>query len=117
MKQRDDGVYLHDIVDAIQQVEAYLDGVDFQAFRTDRMRQDAVVRQIGIIGEASRKLSDQLREERPDIPWADIIGMRHKVLHDYFDVDEQTMWDTVRSDLPKLKQQVLRILQDRTDGT
>lgn len=110
MKKRDDTVYLRDILDAIRQIEIYLQSISYKAFCQDRMRQDAVVRELEIIGEASRKLTEVFRTQHPEIPWQDIIGMRHKIAHDYFEVDLRTVWDTSKSDLPPLKQQVEQIL-------
>jgi len=100
------------MLDAIGQVEAYLQSVSYDAFCQDRMRQDAVVRQLEIIGEAGRNLATALQDQYPEIPWQDIIGMRHKIAHDYFDVDIRVVWDTAKHDLPVLKQQLEQILQD-----
>lgn len=91
MKKRDDTVYLHDILDAIRQIETYLQDISYDVFCRDRMCQDAVVRQLEIVGEASRNLTAELRAQHPGIPWQDIIGMRHKITHDYFDVDLPTV--------------------------
>jgi len=110
MKRRDDTVYLQDILDAIRQIQTYLQGISYDAFCQDQLRQDAVVRQLEIIGEASRRISDSFRAQYPTIEWQDIIGMRHKIAHDYFEVDLRTVWDTVEDDLPPLKQEIARIL-------
>ena len=117
MTRRNNSVYLRDILDAINHIEEYLAGVTLEAFQADRMRQDAVVRQIGIVGEASRKLSETFRRDHPGVPWSDAIGMRHKVLHDYFEVDCQTVWDTAREDLPDLRERVTSLLRASVGGT
>jgi uncharacterized protein with HEPN domain len=114
MKKRDDKVYLNDILDAIGQIEAYLEGIAYESFRQDRMRRDAVVRQLEIIGEASRGLSQTFLARHPEIPWRDIIGMRHKIAHDYFIVDIRVVWDTAKNDLAPLREQVNRILREGT---
>jgi len=75
-EKHDDTVYLRAILDPILQVENYMDGVTREAFGADRMRQDAAVRQIGIVGEASLKLSGAFRDRHPETPWSDVIGMR-----------------------------------------
>jgi uncharacterized protein with HEPN domain len=113
MKKRDDVVYLTDILDAIGQIEAYVQGVERTAFEEDCMRQDAVVRQIEIIGEASRNISPAFQILHPEIPWSKVIGMPHKIVHDYFEVDLSTIWDTVKNDLPPLKRSVSAILGKR----
>jgi uncharacterized protein with HEPN domain len=112
MKKRDDTVYLGDILDAIRQIEICLEGIPYESFREDRMRRDAVVRQLEIIGEACRGLSKAFLARHPEIPWQDIIGMRHKIAHDYFIVDIRVVWDTAKNDLAPLKDQVEHILRD-----
>jgi len=111
MKRRDNVVFVRDMLDAIGQVEVYLHAVSYDAFCQDRMRQDAVVRQLEIIGEAGRNLALAFQNQHPQIPWQDIIGMRHKIAHDYFDVDIRVVWDTAKHDLPMLKQQLEQMLQ------
>ncbi len=110
MKKRDDRVYLQDILDAILRIEAYLQGISYEAFCEDVQRQDATVRRLEIIGEASRRLTEEFRSQHSEVPWQDVIGMRHKIAHDYFEVDLKIVWDTVKADLPPLKAQVAAIL-------
>lgn len=112
MKRRDDRVYLRDILDCIAQIESYLAGVNYESFCQDTMRRDAIVRRIEIIGEAARQLSSNFRDQHSEIPWSDVVGMRNKIIHDYFDVDWQTVWDTAIDDLPPLKDAVTRILEE-----
>ena len=84
-------------------------------FMADEMVQDAVIRQLSIIGEAVGQLSDELREESPSVPWTDIYGMRNKLVHDYFGVDLQAVWDTVQQDLPSLLTAVNDLLGGQDD--
>lgn len=105
-----DEVYLRHMLDAIDRINGYVAGMPFGEFEFDLMAQDAVIRQLGIIGEAARHVSLTLQEDYPEIPWADIIGMRNILIHDYFEVDLGEVWKTVQVDLPALKEQVLKIL-------
>lgn len=103
-------VYLRHILDAIAKVETYLQDVDEETFDENSLLQDGVIRQIEIVGEATRHLSAQLRSRYPQVPWADIAGMRHKLIHDYFGVDIAKVWLTAVEDLPMLKVEVTQIL-------
>ncbi|MBI5016371.1 MAG: DUF86 domain-containing protein [Deltaproteobacteria bacterium] len=108
--KKDDTVFLNHVLAAIRQIRTYLGGLDFQAFFENRLVQDAVVRQLEVIGEASRNLSEELRAAHPDVPWGQIIGMRNRLTHAYFEVDLGVVWDVAEEDLPELKQSVEAIL-------
>lgn len=107
--RRDESVYLQHILDAIARIEMYLDEIDEEAFYQRPLVQDGVVRQIQIIGEAVKRLSDDLRDRYPHIPWQDIAGMRDKVVHDYFGVDLEEVWLTAKNDIPLLKAEVTKM--------
>ena len=109
---RDEGVYLHHILDAIAQVEEYVQDVDEASFPKNRMVQDAVIRQLEIIGEAARHLPQDFRKAHPVVPWGDIAGMRDKLIHDYFGVDLDKVWVTVEDDLPPLRDAVQEIVKN-----
>lgn len=109
--KRDESIYLQHILDAIRKIETYLRGVDEAAFAEQTLVQDGVIRQIEIIGEAVRHLSDELRAQNADVPWQDIAGMRDKLIHAYFGVDIDKVWLTATQDIPVLKVQVMRILE------
>jgi len=109
--QRDDSVYIKHIRDAIFKIQSYTQKLSVAAFKKDSLSQDAVIRQIEIIGEATKRLSEKIRLENKDVPWDDIAGMRDKLIHDYFGVDIEKVWLTVQNDIPFLKKQISRILK------
>ena len=108
---RDDRSRLLDIIEAIERIERYA-ARGREAFDRDELLQTWVVHHIQIVGEAVRKLSDALRSEHSEIPWAEIIGTRNIVVHDYFGVDTQEVWAAVERDLPDLKRKIQAILRE-----
>jgi uncharacterized protein with HEPN domain len=107
---RDDGVYLSHIKDALQQIAIYTDGMDYAGFLGNRLMQDAVIRQFEVVGEATKKLSDEFREHNTGIPWKDLAGFRDKLIHHYFGVDLATVWRSVIDDVPVLQDELIKIL-------
>jgi uncharacterized protein with HEPN domain len=115
MPERDEGLYLSDLLGAIDKILAYT--VDGQAqFLGDLKTQDAVVRNLEVIGEAVRGVSQQTREAHPEIPWRKIAGTRDRVIHGYFSVSLRVVWDIVANDLPRLRSTVAAILAKREQG-
>jgi uncharacterized protein with HEPN domain len=110
--KHDESLYLRHIVDAIELVNTYLQGIDEPVFLKTSLIQDGVIRQLEIIGEAARHLSKDFRRQFADIPWSDIAGMRDKLIHDYFGVDVEKVWLTAIRDLPNLKLEVQKILDN-----
>jgi uncharacterized protein with HEPN domain len=109
-----DRSYLEHVLDAIERVESYTrDGE--QAFIEDLRTQDAVVRNLEVIGEAVKNLSADTRAKRPEVPWREIAGMRDKMIHEYFGVDLRVVWDAVQTDLPRLRESVRAILEESSN--
>ena len=108
--KRDDTVYVRHMLDAIQRVGDYVAGMDKRTFSTRVLVQDAVIRQLEVIGEAARHVSPDLRRGYPEIPWDDMTGMRDKLIHGYFGVDIEKVWLTAIEDLPVLRDQLSEIV-------
>ncbi|WP_423928426.1 DUF86 domain-containing protein [Candidatus Palauibacter sp.] len=99
---RDDAAYLLDMLLAARDAEEFASGLSFRQFEQDRLRQHAILKAIEIIGEAAAGVSAEAREQHPEIPWREIIGMRNRLVHAYFEVDAERVWETVQRDIPKL---------------
>lgn len=102
---------LEDILGAIESIEKYADR-GYEIYFRDELVQVWVVHHIQVIGEAAANLSSEIRDQYPDMPWSDIIAMRNVLVHQYFGIDLQEIWDTVDTDLPVLKSQVQGILRE-----
>ena len=109
--------YLEHIAHAIQRATEYVERLgSLSAFRQSQRDQDAVIRNIEIIGEAASQIQKHAPEfvaAHPELPWIEMRGMRNKMIHDYFDVDVNVVWSTVKEDLPPLKQQIDDLLNGK----
>ena len=104
--KKDPVVYVHHINDCILRIESYVVG-GREAFFSDSKTQDAVIRNLEVIGQAVKDLgTDRLRVEHPDIPWAQIAGARNVLAHQYLGVDLNLVWNIVEKDLPTLKETI-----------
>ncbi len=109
--KKDDFVYLRHIRDAIFRIEEYTKGVRYDDFMNINLVQAGVVRVIEILGEATKSLSKEIRAKPPDIPWRKMAGMRDKLIHDYFGVDLDAIWDMVEKDIPSLKNSITNLIE------
>ncbi|MDD1444303.1 DUF86 domain-containing protein [Dolichospermum sp. ST_sed3] len=100
---KDDLFYIESILSSIERIQSYISGKDQETFVGDFITQDASVRQLEIIGEATKRISKDFRNNNPEIPWADMAGMRDVLIHDYIDVDLEIVWKTASESIPKLK--------------
>lgn len=101
--------FIEDILDAMNDIEGFTKGLDFENFRKDRKTIYAVIRAIEIMGEAAKNIPDTVRSKYPQIPWKRIAGMRDKLIHGYFDVDTLTLWKAAKQDAPQLRASISKI--------
>lgn len=111
MSKRDAKLYLSDIVESVSKIEKYTNSFSYKKFSKDKMLIDAVIRNLTIIGEAAKNIPKEIKSKNSDIVWREIIGLRNKVTHEYFGVDEEILWQTIKEDLPYLKTKILKILK------
>jgi uncharacterized protein with HEPN domain len=111
-KQRRDKQHLADIEEAIKRILDYTADLEYTTFLERPMVQDAVLRNFQVVGEATKKLSDKIRSSYPDVPWRNIAGMRDKIVHDYIEIEYQTVWDVIQKDLPQILTQIGQILSE-----
>ena len=109
---RDFKVYLDDILEASERIRSYTAGFTFPAFQEDRKTVDAVLRNLEVIGEAIKQLPAAVRDQYPDVPWRKIAGLRDILIHEYFGVDLEVIWDLVTDKLSELEARVKEILAD-----
>jgi len=108
----DDSVRIRHILDAAREAVAFSQGRSREDLDTDRRLNLSLVRLLEIIGEAARGISSEFREAHPDLPWKSMIGMRDRLIHAYFDVNLDVVWETVTEDLPPLITKLEKIVAD-----
>jgi uncharacterized protein with HEPN domain len=109
---RDTGVYLEDILEAGRKIRLYTTGLSFEAFCDDSKTADAVIRNLEIIGEAVKQIPEPIRVKRPSMAWRKIAGLRDILIHAYFGVDLEMIWDVVKNKLPPLEESVSELLAE-----
>ncbi|HRY63619.1 MAG TPA: DUF86 domain-containing protein, partial [Patescibacteria group bacterium] len=110
---KDNTIYLKHIADAILAIENYLQGANFDAFSSSSMMVHAVIHQLEVIGEAASKIDVNFRIKNQAVPWNEMIGMRNRLIHEYFGVDVKLIWETCQSDLPALKKQIAGLVKSK----
>lgn len=112
MSERPDKDFLSDIQEAARRVATYTAGMTYEAFLADTRTQDAVVRNLEIIGEATRNLSAELRVQHPDMPWKGMVGVRDRLIHHYFGVNLDVVWHIVTTELPDVASRIDEMIRN-----
>jgi len=118
--KREIGDYIEDIISSMDKTKDFIENMSFKEFIQDDKTVFAVVRALEIIGEAVKNIPDNYRKEYPEIPWKDIAGMRDKVIHEYFGVKLERVWETIKKDIPYLKpffEKIMKDLEDKKHGS
>ena len=111
--QSNDSIRVQHILDEAGEACKYAEDISFDEFLRDGKTVRAVIRAIEVIGEAASKISIEFRGEYPDVPWQKIVGMRNRLIHVYFDIDHNIVWQTVKENLPPLIEQLQSILENQ----
>ncbi|MCR4284377.1 MAG: DUF86 domain-containing protein [Parcubacteria group bacterium] len=112
LMKRDYLDYLQDIIDSINDIESFVGGMNFNSFEKDKKTMNAVVRSLEIIGEAVKKIPEDVKDKYSDIPWKNMSGMRDKLIHEYFGIDEEIVWNVAIEELPPLGSLFKKILTE-----
>ena len=113
MSRRAMPLLVEDIWEAIEKIERYASGMNHDAFVKDDKTVDSVVRNLEIIGEAASRLTENFRTQHPEIEWRKIIGLRNRIVHDYFNIDVEIVWEIIQKDLPIFKSKLSLIRDDK----
>jgi uncharacterized protein with HEPN domain len=112
-----DLIRLHHMLDAAKEASSFAENKSRSDLKSDRMLTLSVIKAMEMIGEAASKISKECREAHPEIPWADIIAMRNRLIHVYFDIDLDVVWDTLTEDLPPLIATITEVVGTSAGGT
>lgn len=105
-------LYLKDIFDAMEAIERFVEGMEFEDFKRDDKTSSAVIRKFEIIGEATKNLPDSIKEKYTSIPWREMAGMRDRLIHFYFGIKYDLVWKTIKEVIPQVKHLIRKILVD-----
>ena len=112
MSKRDWKLYVEDVLECIKKVEKYIGDMDFTLFEKDDKTVDAVIKNLETIGEAAGHILDDIKARHKDIPWKEIVGLRNRIVHGYFNIDLKIIWGVIKQELPTLKIQLEHILKE-----
>lgn len=109
---RELGDYVADILNAARELEEFTQGMAFESFAADKKTVNAVIRSLEVMGEAAKRIPDDIRRQYPEIPWTQMSGMRDKLIHEYFGVDLEIVWAVIREELPPLRPHIEKAARD-----
>lgn len=115
MKKKDYKLFVEDILMAMNKIERYIKGLTYETFVENDMAIDAVIRNLEIIGEASKNLPEEVKVKYPDIPWKRMVGLRNIAIHEYFGVDLEIIWEIITRNLPETKPKIEAMLKSFND--
>ncbi len=104
--------YILDIRESLKEVKEFTHGIDLEDFLKDKKTTNAVIRSLEVLGEAAKKIPEEMRQRYPEVPWRRMTGMRDKLIHEYHGVDLETIWSVVKTELPPLESHVEKIIKD-----
>ena len=110
--KRDYILFLEDILNSIEKLEKYTKNLDYDAFSENEMVVDAVVRNLEVMGEAVANIPPDIQTKYPEVEWKEAKGFRNILIHDYFGIDLESVWDTINNDIPLLKKHVVKVLEE-----
>ena len=108
--------YLQDIFESLGKGEEFIQGLEFEEFKKDEKTIFATIRALEVIGEATKRIPNSLKNRYPDVPWQEMAGIRDKLIHDYFGVNIEVVWNTMKQDLPSLRLQIKRIIEENVSS-
>jgi len=109
---RNHSLYLSDILKALEAIESFVQAQSFQDFKKDDKTSSAVIRKFEIIGEATKQVPESVKQKYPAVPWKEMAGMRDKLIHFYFGVNYELLWQTINNRVPEIKPVICQILED-----
>lgn len=112
MSTRSYKLFLSDILESMNKIEQYIKGLTYESFESNSMVVDAVIRNLEIVGEASKNIPEEVRLTYSDIPWKRMIGLRNMTIHEYFGIDESIIWEIITKNLPETKPKIMEVLKE-----
>jgi len=109
---RDHRLYLTDILKAFEAIEGFVQALNFEDFKQDDKTSSAVMRKFEVVGEAAKQTPESIKQSYPAVPWKEMAGMRDKLIHFYFGVNYELLWQTITNRIPEVKHMISQILED-----